>query len=437
MFNFKNKKAITLISLVITIVIMLILVGVTVNIVIGDGLIGQAEKAAKAQAIAQETEKIEMAGISAKLNSPNFELTTEKLEESLRHDFGEEYGELTENENGWNYVGKSETYNISKEGQVMVKKQILNYKIYGNYVSLLPDEYQQVEYIESTGRQYIDTEVATTSGYRVKTCINISNWYWYGADASSYFAGFLSRGIYRDYTVFYQSKPMVGMNTDVQSTVTCSLNTWYDVDASTISGNGYFILNNDLIVTSTNTVKHEKFNIWLLGVNYYNTGKFWNCLAKIKITEIYNSDNILERYFIPCYRKSDNMIGMYDTVTQKFFTNQGEGDFLKGKIVGVGEIGDDDKYTIPLKLTTTSGEQTTTTVTLDSPLRKVGDVADYLDLKNKKVVRYIGEDGKILENDKGEVTPIEEIVEIENLPEIKDIISIEVNTTIQPSKIVE
>lgn len=34
--------------------------------------------------------------------------------------------------------------------------------------------------------------------------------------------------------------------------------------------------------------------------------------------------------FIPCYRKSDGEIGMYDTVTDTFYTNAGTGTFTKG-----------------------------------------------------------------------------------------------------------
>lgn len=206
---------------------------------------------------------------------------------------------------------------------------------------LLPDEYQQVEYIESTGTQYIDTKFSTVSGYRIKTSINISNW----ANGSvCYFAGFLSKSIYRDYTVIYQYKPMIGMSTDVQSSKTCSLNTWYDIDASTISKNGYFKLDGEELVSSSNTVLHDKYNIWLFGVNYYNTGKFWNCFAKIKETKIYNFDNVLVRNLIPCRSittvtdvnekqcKSET-IGMYDTIEGKFYTNQGDptkGDFIAG-----------------------------------------------------------------------------------------------------------
>lgn len=40
--------------------------------------------------------------------------------------------------------------------------------------------------------------------------------------------------------------------------------------------------------------------------------------------------NILRCNLIPCYRKSDYVIGMYDTVSRVFYTNAGTGNFLKG-----------------------------------------------------------------------------------------------------------
>ncbi|MBR3423660.1 MAG: hypothetical protein IKG80_04140 [Clostridia bacterium] len=35
-------------------------------------------------------------------------------------------------------------------------------------------------------------------------------------------------------------------------------------------------------------------------------------------------------YYVPCYRKSDNEIGLYDLVTDDFLTNAGTGTFRKG-----------------------------------------------------------------------------------------------------------
>lgn len=42
--------------------------------------------------------------------------------------------------------------------------------------------------------------------------------------------------------------------------------------------------------------------------------------------------DVLVRYFVPCYRKSDNKPGMYDLVTDSFFTNRGTGEFDYGDL---------------------------------------------------------------------------------------------------------
>lgn len=41
-------------------------------------------------------------------------------------------------------------------------------------------------------------------------------------------------------------------------------------------------------------------------------------------------DNILVRDFIPCYRKTDNVVGLYDMKNAKFYEKQGTGNFLIG-----------------------------------------------------------------------------------------------------------
>ena len=54
--------------------------------------------------------------------------------------------------------------------------------------------------------------------------------------------------------------------------------------------------------------------------------------GKIKsFTQKRNGEQIVN--LVPCYRKSDNEIGMYDTVTQTFYTNSGTGTFTKGQDV--------------------------------------------------------------------------------------------------------
>ncbi|MDO4962494.1 MAG: hypothetical protein Q4E75_00095 [bacterium] len=47
--------------------------------------------------------------------------------------------------------------------------------------------------------------------------------------------------------------------------------------------------------------------------------------------KIYKTGKLL-RNFIPCYRKVDNEVGMYDLVEGKFYENQGSGDFIAGSL---------------------------------------------------------------------------------------------------------
>ena len=88
MKNRKNKNAITLLALVITIVIMLLLAGVAIQMTMGEnGLIAKSEQAQKAQAKAElyETVKLSYINLKAKVvengqSSPQAELALSTTE---------------------------------------------------------------------------------------------------------------------------------------------------------------------------------------------------------------------------------------------------------------------------------------------------------------------------------------------------------------------
>ena len=56
--------------------------------------------------------------------------------------------------------------------------------------------------------------------------------------------------------------------------------------------------------------------------DFFTTAKVYN----IKIKE----DGVDDVNLIPCYRKSDTEIGMYDVINDIFYSNEGTGTFLKG-----------------------------------------------------------------------------------------------------------
>ena len=76
----KNKTGITLIALIITIIVLLILAGVSINAVVGDnGVLTQAQNASEQTAIAKEKEAIEFVMSDVNINEiANQEIKEEK-----------------------------------------------------------------------------------------------------------------------------------------------------------------------------------------------------------------------------------------------------------------------------------------------------------------------------------------------------------------------
>ncbi len=92
--NIRKSKGITLISLVITIIILIILAGVSINLVLGEnGLFNMAKNAVKQTDMASIKEKIQTEILEEQLNNEG-NITNDTLKEIL-----ESYGELSNEEN--------------------------------------------------------------------------------------------------------------------------------------------------------------------------------------------------------------------------------------------------------------------------------------------------------------------------------------------------
>jgi len=73
-------------------------------------------------------------------------------------------------------------------------------------------------------------------------------------------------------------------------------------------------------------------NILLFSASYYENsstnGKFWGrCYG----FEMHSANSVPLRQFVPCYRKADQVVGLYDIVESTFYENRGMGSFLAGK----------------------------------------------------------------------------------------------------------
>ncbi len=185
-----------------------------------------------------------------------------------------------------------------------------------------PAEYEVLEYIESTGTQYIDTEIIpSTNNYIINTTITPLiadvNVLVGVANSSKGYPGILinGTGIFRYGNQNFQHiSPSFVQNTKY---------------ALTLSEKKLVV--NGIVYTTTDPSYEGniEYSIYLFARNNGIDGVGNQATMRLYSYSISNGAQIIQN-LIPVKRASDNVIGMYDTVTNTFFTNAGTGTFIAG-----------------------------------------------------------------------------------------------------------
>ena len=194
----------------------------------------------------------------------------------------------------------------------------------------LPAAYQQVDYIEASGSQYIDMP------YKIDLTHRFVVDFQYTATTSG------------DTTMFN------GAASSADSTPYNSTGFWglRNSDGKFISQWARCELNDNAIAGDADTNRHtwdlasgsQKFD----GVEYHqsvmkqgyaSTNNYrlfaWNpswyttnrcCIMRLFSFKAYKNGNLIN-HLIPCYRKADSVIGLYDITQGVFYTNAGSGSF--------------------------------------------------------------------------------------------------------------
>ena len=195
----------------------------------------------------------------------------------------------------------------------------------------LPSGYTQLEYIESTGTQYIDTGLSLPEGFHAIFDVEFTSLpstiqCVLGAHDSSY-------PYYRNF-----------FGTDGKGTrweMGCygfadfgsvAVNTRYEVDVCNISGSIFCTVNGVAQTVNPNdatSASRSSRNIYVLGMNY--TDGLFPCYAKLRSMKLYADAgyNTLLRDYVPCISDA-NGIGMFDLAESKFYGNAGTGTFTAG-----------------------------------------------------------------------------------------------------------
>ena len=188
----------------------------------------------------------------------------------------------------------------------------------------LPAEYQQVEYLQSTGSQWIDTGINNTTPieYYVKVKRDGGNMAVFGTwnNNGRLFLAFDGVGnLQIGYSTSYYTGGYVGSAAEheISGVLQSGAQTGY-IDG-TLSVNQ----SNTSAITPAATIPLFALrNTQNNTIYQYLTGRIYAFTLSSAGTKILD--------FVPCYRKSDSKPGMYDLVTNTFFTNAGSGEFTVG-----------------------------------------------------------------------------------------------------------
>lgn len=203
-----------------------------------------------------------------------------------------------------------------------------------NVASSIPDPsdiYQRVEYITSDVDSYFITDFIADNDCGIEMVASFSN-----------FVDHACMGAREDSgnTRFYASYPLSATNTyfgfnsaTKVSTSTLTVNTVYRMQTNFLNSrlaNVYDEAGDRKGSTAISaTLTTQSFPICIF--RYNNAG---TPATTSRVLSLYNArcsqKNEVVREYIPCYRKSDGEIGLYEKCTGQFLTNAGTGAFTKG-----------------------------------------------------------------------------------------------------------
>ena len=206
--------------------------------------------------------------------------------------------------------------------------------IWQTSMNLIPEEYQQVEYLEASNgvNAYIDLGLTFDTAAKVRMGMYVVN-----TNSCQIFGAAENNGLYRCMmSTGYKDKIfMYGYGNNG--------NTYISVANDLVEGgwnNLEYILQPQLLSLTNETTGIIKkgmtnvgytmtSNLYLFGQNYNGTPRYAG-YRRISYFQLYDKNKQLVCFLVPCYRKSDGVTGMYDVIRKLFLINAGTGKFQIG-----------------------------------------------------------------------------------------------------------
>ena len=202
----------------------------------------------------------------------------------------------------------------------------------GAEAGTLPSGYVELEYLESSGTQYINTEIVPKSTTRIVSDFSfvelpsgsLAASGWVNGGGKQFWFGVGSDGKFKAAVTGNSTSSSTGVAADTGRHS-------FDISTSTLEFDGTEFANQGSAFTdeaSGNTLYLFAGHVtWSPYVAYQTKMRLYSC-------QIYDGASLV-RDFVPVRRVSDSTLGLYDCVAGSFFVNAGSGSFSAGSEAGL------------------------------------------------------------------------------------------------------
>lgn len=180
----------------------------------------------------------------------------------------------------------------------------------------LPNSYTELEYIESSGTQWIDTKVKPTVNTKFSFGV-----YMLERTGDCIIGNSLNDD--NDYRIFNYSGSIYWDFKDRRTIGTAESfpeNTYFEFEC----GNNYVKKNGQQVLTGQN------ISAFIADANIFafSNGVSAGCSGRLYFLKILDGESLI-RDFVPCIDPTGN-VGLYDVIGAKFYSNAGSGNFTAG-----------------------------------------------------------------------------------------------------------
>lgn len=232
-------------------------------------------------------------------------------------------------------------YGDAAGGAFMAGPVVLEYE--------LPEGYEELEYIQSTGSQYINTGVKGKSGLKMRMRTE-----WSTLSGDSNIFGALESG--NRMFVQYSGGLLYAYGSYYTSSASIAANVAYDIEAEFSVGKQTLTVNGASVYSGTSSSSYSfSANVYLLALNLAGSAGLF-AKNKLYACQIYEGGTMVRDY-VPC-KNASGTVGLWDAVNNTFTGDAAGVGFLAGPVVtpGVSKVVLEDEVLIDLTQDTVTPE---------------------------------------------------------------------------------